>query len=98
MIIRIVKLHFQADKVEEFLKIFEASKQKIRAFEGCQRLELLQEAENPSCFMTYSWWNSTADLEMYRHSELFKSTWAKTKVLFSDRPLAWSMNQIEKLA
>lgn len=97
MIIRIVKLTFQEEKLPEFFSIFEASKELIRAFPGCNRLELLQEANNPQTIMTYSWWDNEDALESYRHSELFKSTWAKTNPLFSDRAQAWSMVQKEKL-
>ena len=94
MIRRIVKLTFAEKNCDTFLTIFEDSKDKIRAFPGCTHLELWR-CKNPSnVFMTYSHWLSEADLENYRHSELFKKTWAKTKVLFSDRPQAWSMDLI----
>ena len=33
------------------------------------------------------------DLENYRNSALFKNVWAKTKVLFNDKPQAWSVNK-----
>lgn len=97
MIIRIVKLQFHKEKLPEFFQIFEDSKELIRSFPGCQRLELLEEESEQGIIMTYSWWNSADDLENYRHSELFKSTWAKTKVLFAAKPEAWSMNRREAL-
>ena len=36
-------------------------------------------------------------LNAYRHSELFRSTWAKTKVLFAEKPIAFSTNAIRTL-
>ncbi|MFN8357343.1 MAG: antibiotic biosynthesis monooxygenase family protein [Spirosomataceae bacterium] len=95
MLIRIVRMTFQADKVPAFLEIFNASKQKIRAFPGCQHLELLQDLQYPHILMTYSYWDDEAALERYRLSELFQTTWAATKVLFESKPVAFSSNRIE---
>ncbi len=90
MIVRIVKMSFQEDKIDLFKVLFETVKHKIRAFEGCLHLELLQDESNPSYIFTSSHWESEEALNKYRHSELFKPTWAKTKVLFNDKPEAWS--------
>ncbi|RMG79768.1 MAG: antibiotic biosynthesis monooxygenase [Bacteroidetes bacterium] len=97
MIIRIVKMTFATDKTDEFLQVFDTSKNKIRNFKGCLHLELLQDIHHPNVFFTYSWWESETDLNNYRHSELFKTTWSKTKVLFADKPEAWSLKSIENL-
>ena len=48
---------------------------------------------NPEIFFTYSYWENKQDLENYRNSELFKDVWAKTKVFFNDKPLAWSVDK-----
>ena len=93
MIIRIVKMTFKPELVPVFLNIFEESAEKIRAFPGCLRLELLENADNPAVLFTYSYWNDAGDLEAYRHSDLFNATWAKTKVLFDAKPEAWSLNR-----
>lgn len=93
MIVRIVKMTFEASKVEDFQKMFEEKKERIRGFEGCQRLELLRDASDSNVFFTYSFWNEAEDLESYRHSDLFKETWKFTKSLFSDKPETWSLNQ-----
>lgn len=94
MLIRYVRMTFQEDKVADFLKIFDESKEKIRAMEGCQYLELMQDLNQPAVFMTHSHWLSEDDLNNYRDSTLFKSTWAKTKVLFADKPMAFSVESI----
>ncbi len=90
MLVRIVRMTFQPDKLGEFSAIFSASKAKIRAFPGCLFLELWQDADNPNVRITHSRWESAAALEAYRHSELFRTTWAATKVLFAGKPLAFS--------
>lgn len=90
MIVRIVKLTFREEEIEAFKKILIDSKEKIRAFPGVIYLEMLQCKDDPTVFFTYSHWESPADLENYRHSPLFKSTWAKTKPLFSKPAEAWS--------
>lgn len=94
MIKRIVKLSFEPSNIEAFKAIFEESKQAIRAFEGCEHLELLQCLEPNYIFFTYSYWRDANALDAYRNSPLFKATWAKTKVLFNDRPQAWSTELI----
>lgn len=90
-------MHFQPEKVGTFLDNFEASKAQIRAFDGCEHLELLQDSERPEVFFTYSHWRDEEALKTYRSSELFKRTWAKTKVLFKEKPEAWSLEQKECL-
>lgn len=90
MIKRLVKLTFQSDKTDDFLAVFEDSKNFIRQMNGCQHLELLRDAALPNVFFTLSFWENEEALNAYRDSELFKTTWAKTKILFSDKPQAWT--------
>ena len=97
MFVRIVKMRFQDDKIAVFLEKFDTIKEKIRAFEGNQFLELYQDKNDPRIFFTYSYWNSEEDLEKYRHSELFKEVWAFTKAFFSDKPEAWSVDKLVSL-
>ncbi len=94
MIKRLVKLTFQEDKIDDFLLIFERSKQKILAREGCHHVELLQMAAQPNVMFTLSIWENEAALNDYRASELFITTWAATKALFSGKPEAWTTNMI----
>ncbi len=95
MIIRIVRMHFRPGESEAFLDIFNASKHLIRQFEGCQHLCLYTEAGLPDVFFTYSAWTSSTHLDAYRNSELFRTTWVKTKALFADNAKAWSMEEVE---
>jgi len=97
MIVRIVKLTFREDEVEVFKQILAESKEKIRAFPGVMYLEMLQAKDQSNVFFTYSHWKSSADLENYRHSNLFKTTWAKTKPLFAAPAEAWSNDRLHKL-
>lgn len=97
MFVRIVKLSFAEENIDVFKANFETVKYKIRAFEGCQLLELYQDKHNSSIFFTYSYWNTEEDLEHYRNSELFKGVWAKTKPLFNAKPEAWSVDKIALL-
>lgn len=96
MITRFVKMTFQEGKEDEFLKIFNNSCEKIRAFDGCSFLELLQDSKQRNIFFTHSIWESEEHLENYRSSDLFKNTWKATKTLFSDKPNAWSLIRNQK--
>ena len=97
MFVRIVKMSFQPEKIEEFLTNFNQKKEFIRKFKGCRLLELYRDKTDTNIFFTYSYWETEKDLENYRNSDLFKGIWAKTKVLFNDKPQAWSVNKIEQL-
>lgn len=93
MIVRIVQMTFRTEETEKFQQLFAERKQLIRNFEGCNHLELWQDAHNNNIFFTYSIWDSEIHLDHYRFSQLFKDTWAKTKALFADKPKAWSVIQ-----
>ena len=93
MIVRIVKMTFRDDELDNFQALFSEKKQLIRNFPGCYHLELWQDARTPNIWFTYSHWESEAHLDKYRFSELFKEVWAATKALFSNKPEAWSVTQ-----
>jgi len=88
--VRLVKMSFKPKEVDAFLDIFKASKDSIRAFEGCEYLELLQDENHSHVFITHSHWQTEQALDAYRGSELFQDTWKKTKALFLEKPEAWS--------
>lgn len=97
MINRIVRMSFDPHKVHEFEALFEAVKDKIASFEGCEGLILLRDAKHPNVFLTYSYWQSEMHLDAYRYSDLFKHTWQATKALFNDKPIAWSCIEAVKV-
>ena len=93
--VRIVKMKFKIEEIPAFLILFEEKRALIAEFPGCQGVRLLNDVHSPEIYYTYSHWNSPADLENYRNSDLFKGVWAETKIKFSDRPEAWSFEEIE---
>lgn len=97
MLIRTVRMTFKASEIENFLELFNSKKEKIRSFAGCTHLELWQDHHYENVFSTYSHWNGDEDLQNYRNSELFRDVWSKTKVLFSEKPIAHSYWQKIKL-
>ncbi len=94
MIIRIVKLTFDPDKVNDFIKVFNDTQATIKNFEGCTHLELLNDITDSNVFFTYSYWEDERFLNAYRDSDFFKSVWQRTKVLFNDKPQAWSVKRV----
>jgi quinol monooxygenase YgiN len=93
MMIRIVKLHFQDDKIDQFLAFFDTIKEKVNEFPGCLGMKLLHDINNPSIVMTYSHWNEAQDLENYRTSETFGTIWPTIKPWFAEKPEAWSVEE-----
>lgn len=97
MLIRTVRMTFQEDKVEEFLRYFDTHKQQIRDFSGCHHLALWQDMHQKNILTTYSIWESEQALNQYRDSEIFKSVWKATKRLFSEKPEAFSQKKLEEV-
>ncbi|MEY2799505.1 MAG: hypothetical protein RI934_493 [Bacteroidota bacterium] len=97
MITRIVKMNFRATEIENFLRIFEQSKDQIRNMPGCNHLELWNSQTDATVFYTYSIWDSENDLNNYRNSELFQSVWPATKALFASKAEASSLNVLFNL-
>lgn len=91
MIIRLVKMEFKKDEIDEFRSIFMETKPLIEKMEGCLQVNLHQDAQHPEIFFTISHWNSETDLNQYRDSELFIKTWKKVKLLFNKKAEAWSL-------
>jgi quinol monooxygenase YgiN len=95
MIKRIVRLSFKQEKLADFMKVFNESKSQIASFPGCRSLLLLHDDSQKDILFTISEWDNTEALENYRESELFNKTWNQIKVLFNDKPVAWSTIIIE---
>ena len=90
-------MSFAEEHIDTFLENFKQNKTDIRNFEGCRLLELYRDKDNSNIFFTYSYWEAQENLDNYRASELFKTVWAKTKVLFNAKPEAWSVNKTVSL-
>jgi len=98
MLIRVVRMTFEEDKVSDFLEIFNESKQHIRAFSGCNHLELMQDYHKENVYITYSYWENDEALDAYRQSELFESVWKDTRALFAASPVAFSMKKVMEVS
>ena len=90
MIIRLVHLTIESDRIEDFLDLFEQSKDSIRAMPGCLHLTLLQDVTHPGKLSTLSHWVDEDALNAYRDTPFFRDTWTRTKAMFSDRAAAAS--------
>jgi heme-degrading monooxygenase HmoA len=90
-------MSFHEENISAFLENFELMKIHIRNAPGNRFLELYQDKNNPSILFTYSYWETEADLENYRKSELFDEVWTFTKKLFNDKPEAWSLDKLVTL-
>lgn len=97
MIVRIVRMHFKKDAVNEFELLFDNHKTAIRNQPGCELLELYQDKYDTASFYTYSYWKDEESLNNYRHSALFSEVWPATKALFDQKPEATSLTKIHSL-
>lgn len=90
-------MKFEPDAVKSFQDLFQKNRDKIRQFDGCQRLELYQDQKDKTLFFTYSYWESETHLNSYRHSALFAEVWKATKIGFSQKAEAWSLDKLVEL-
>lgn len=97
MIIRIVKMTFLNENVNQFIEFFESYKDKIRNFPGCTYLQVLKDKSQPNIIFSYSYWESEVNLDDYRNSELFNEIWPYTKKMFSAAPEAWTTEVLHDL-
>lgn len=95
MIVRIVKVTLTPGKRLDFINLFRQVRTKISDSKGCMHVEVLTDSDNPDVAFTISHWATSNDLERYRQSELFASTWPNAKKLFAAPAEAWSLCQDE---
>ncbi|MBK9759073.1 MAG: antibiotic biosynthesis monooxygenase [Flavobacteriales bacterium] len=93
MMVRVVKMTFRPEEVTTFQDLFEGWRHRIIAFPGCIQLQLLHDQADRRIFFTYSEWNTPADLEAYRKSDVFASVWPVVKKLFASPAEAWSVDR-----
>ena len=86
MIVRLVCMKVIPEKLAEFQRIYSEACDRIRAFPGCEFLQLLLDTEGDCNVYTISHWRSPEHLEAYRHSAFFRGVWARLKPLFRDKP------------
>lgn len=92
MLTRIVKLTFQEDKIDDFLRFFDTINTRVSTFENCYGMRLLQDLNHPNIVFTYSNWKNEEALNNYRDSELFQGVWSTIKPWFGARAEAWSVS------
>ncbi len=91
MITRIVKMTFIPEKVDDFIKVFNESKDFIRSYPGCIQMQLLKDIQQDNIYYTYSHWESEEALNHYRNSSRFREIWMNTKVNFQEKAEATSL-------
>ena len=85
---------FRPEETKNFLDMFSQVQGEIRKFDGIEKLELLQDIDQPNVLFTLSVWQSTKHLEAYRHSDFFQKTWTQTKSYFESKAEAWSVRLV----
>lgn len=81
-------------QIDAFKQLFDEVKDKIIKMPGCNHLELWKDIAKDNVLYTYSIWDSETDLNNYRNSDLFISTWKETKIKFSEKAQAWSVEKL----
>lgn len=82
------------ENIDEYISFTASLKTRIKSFEGCQFLDILQDIDNPKIIFSYSLWDTVEHLEFYRASEFFRESWTTIKQWFDDKPEAWSTEML----
>ena len=88
-------MSFRPDAVETFKIIFETNWQRIKGFEGMQPRWIVAGWKPAHHFLRIVYGKIEVHLNAYRDSELFKGVWGATKALFSNKPEARTVKQID---
>jgi quinol monooxygenase YgiN len=98
MIVRLVKLTIEREKLNEALQLLEEIAPRVRAMEGCHFLEISRGiAPRENEIITYSQWDSVDHLNAYRDTELFGNFWNDLKTRFEKPASARSYDRIHHL-
>lgn len=97
MIIRIVELKINTENLDKASDLLAEASSKVRGMKGCSHLHILSDIRKTNHITTYSYWDTEADLDAYRHSEVFKSFWGEIKPLFALPARAWSSKTLHYL-
>jgi quinol monooxygenase YgiN len=95
MLTRLVRMYIQPERVEDFVLFYEQIRPQIARQPGCVSVQLLRQADDPSAFATWSIWESSAALDAYRSSEVFRSFWPQVKRWFRQPAEAVSFEPFE---
>lgn len=95
MVLRLVRMRFQPDQVETFLRLYAANAAAIAGQPGCLGVQLVRQMDDPAAFATWSRWESTAALDAYRTGPFFVQFWPQVKALFRSPPEAVSFEEVD---
>lgn len=92
--IRIVKMTLRPEKVNTFIQVFAQAQEQIQRFEGCRYTKLVKDIHDETTYLTISEWENEIYLNRYRESDFFAQVWKAAKTTFSDKAMAWSVDDI----
>lgn len=95
MLIRLVRMWFKPDNVDEFLRLYHAAYLTISSQPGCLGVRLVRQTDDPAAFATWSRWESAAALDAYRRSPFFRAFWPQVRTLFRQPAEAVSFEEVE---
>ncbi|GAB4282635.1 MAG: hypothetical protein Kow0068_07300 [Marinilabiliales bacterium] len=89
MITRIVKMEINEADIDSYLEKVQSVLDKIKSFDGCVSINILNDKEVSNRFFSYSTWESEEKLDAYRNSEWFKQIWSEIRQYFKSPAQAW---------
>ncbi len=62
----------------------------MRRQKGCQSEKFMRSTENPDLYISYSEWDSIADIDRYRESTEHKTIQSETRAIQGSRAVVWT--------
>lgn len=85
MVVRFVSLRAHPDRQAELAEVVTSSAPTVRAVPGCRGLTILQDIHDPLHFLTWSQWDSPADLDAYRRGPVYGQVWPRIRACLAER-------------
>lgn len=85
MVVRFVSLRATPERQAELAEVVTTSAPVVRAVPGCRGLTILQDINDPLHYLTWSLWDSAADLEAYRRSAVYGQVWPRIRACLAER-------------
>lgn len=86
MIVIRVAVTVKPEEKLNFVNLMQQETTEVKQFAGCERFNLYTDIVDENTFLLYEEWQTLADFEAYKNSDLFKQNGAKLFPMMSGAP------------
>ncbi len=94
MILRVVKMKVDTNKVELFERFMNNLREEKLNLDGCLHFDYFHEKGNLNIYYSYTIWESDKHFRVYKKSDLFKEVTSTLNALCQIEPMAWTIENV----